>query len=210
MVLIGQPMKKLIAALALVVSVGPFAGAMEQVQPSRDLRVVADLPVWRRVTLGTLNTANAVREALERAHVHIGDSANEILGRPSFALSQTKIESDLVVVAVSDLGFDDSGAPLGDVYARARQLGLELCPAEVAPYLRLQYLQQPVGETLQIAMGPVTTYNGDPVDLAVADGGEGLLLVGGEARTDRIAAGAVHFVFVRPRRPIVSGGPDLR
>jgi hypothetical protein len=203
-------MKRLIAAVAIVMSLGSLVGAMAQVQPSRDVHLIADLPVWRRVTLGTLNNANAIRAALERAHVHIGDSANEILGRPSFALSQAKIESDLVVVAVSDLGFGDKGAPLADVYARAHQLGLELCPAEVAPYLRLQYLQQPVGEILQIAMAPVTTYGGDPVDLAVADGGEGLLLVGGEARSDRVATGAVQFVFVRPRRPIVSGGAELR
>jgi hypothetical protein len=173
-------------------------------------RIASDLPIWKRVTLGTLNSVNDIRDALEAAHVHIGDAANEVLGRPAFTFSQTKIESDLVVVAVTDLGFGEAGAPLGDVYTRAEQLGLALCPAEVGPYLRLQYLQQPVGEILQIAMNPVTTYGGAPVDLAVADGGEGLLLVGGEARSDRVINGNVHFVFVRPRRSIVSAGPELR
>jgi hypothetical protein len=203
-------MARLITALVLIMILGQSEGAQAQAEPSRNVRLVSNLSVWKRVTLGTFNSANAIREALETAHVHIGDSANEILGRPSFALSRTKIESDLVVVAVSDLGFGDNGASLADVYARAGQLGLELCPAEVAPYLRLQYLQQPVGEILQIAMTPLTTYQGEPVDLAVADGGEGLLLVGGEARFDRVASGTVHFVFVRPHRPLVSGGPDLR
>jgi hypothetical protein len=178
--------------------------------PLVDVRAMSDLPIWKRVTLGTLNGMNAVREALENAHVHIGDSANEALGRPAFALSQTRTESDLVVVAVADLGFGEAGASLADVYTRAKQFGLELCPAEVAPYLRLQYLQQPVGEFLQIAMSPVSTYEGAKVDLAVADGGEGLLLVGGEARPDRVANGAVRFVFVRPRKAIVSAGSDMR
>jgi len=186
------------------------ATARHQPAPSLVVGIAADLPIWKRVTLGTFKSANAIREALDREHVHIGDSANEALGRPAFAFTSAKVELDLVVVAVTDLGFGAAGAPRADIYARAAQLGLELCPAEVAPYLRLQYLQQPVGEILQIAMQPVATYGGDPVDLAVADGGEGLLLVGGEAFSDRLASGAVRFVFVRPRRAIVSTRPDLR
>jgi hypothetical protein len=206
-------MGQLAFVVALVVTFCQFDGAWAQVpspSPASKARVAFDLPTWKRVTLGTLTGANAIREALEAAHVHIGDAANEVLGRPAFTFSQRKVESDLVVVAVTDLGFGEAGASVADVYTRAKQLGLALCPAEVAPYLRLQYLQQPVGEILQIAMYPVTTYEGAPVDVAVADGGEGLLLVGGEARSDRIVNGTVHFVFVRPRRAIVSAGPDLR
>lgn len=195
-------------AVAIVIGAGlcGLASASAQGEPAREAlrgtRNVADLPVWKHVTLGTFNSVNAVRAALETAHVHVGDTANEVLGRPGFAWSHTKIESDLVVVAVADLGFGEGGASLAQIYTRALRLGLELCPAEVAPYLRLQYLQQPVGEILQIAMSPVATYHGDPVDLAVADGGEGLLLVGGEGRSDRVASGAVRFVFVRPRQVV--------
>jgi hypothetical protein len=206
-------MGQLAFVAALVVALCRFDNAWAQVtssSPASNARVASDLPIWKRVTLGTLNSANAIRDALEAAHVHIGDAANEVLGRPTFTFSQRKIESDLVVVAVTDLGFGEAGASVADVYTRAKQLGLALCPAEVAPYLRLQYLQQPVGEILQIAMNPVTTYEGAPVDLAVADGGEGLLLVGGEAPSDRVVSGTVHFVFVRPRRAIISAGPDLR
>lgn len=190
-----------------------LASAWAQGEPTREsprgTRNIADLPIWKHISLGTFNGVNAMRAALETAHVHIGDSANEVLGRPAFTWSHTKIESDLVVVAVADLGFGERGASLAQIYARALQLGLELCPAEVAPYLRLQYLQQPVGEILQIAMSPVATYHGDPVDLAVADGGEGLLLVGGEGHSDRIASGAVRFVFVRPRH-VVLEPPDAQ
>jgi hypothetical protein len=202
-------------AVAIVIGAAycGLAGAWAQGQPVREappgMHNIADLPIWKHITLGTLNDVNAMREALETAHVHIGDSANEVLGRPAFAWSHSKIESDLVVVAVADLGFGERGASLAQIYARAVRLGLELCPAEVAPYLRLQYLQQPVGEILQIAMSPVATYHGEPVDLAVADGGEGLLLVGGEGRSDRIASGAVRFVFVRPRQ-VVSEPSDAQ
>jgi hypothetical protein len=202
-------------AVAIVIGAAycGLAGAWAQGQPVRDAppgtHNIADLPIWKHITLGTFNDVNAMREALETAHVHIGDSANEVLGRPAFTWSHSKIESDLVVVAVADLGFGERGASLAQIYARAVRLGLELCPAEVAPYLRLQYLQQPVGEILQIAMRPVATYHGEPVDLAVADGGEGLLLVGGEGRSDRIASGTVRFVFVRPRQ-VVSEPSDAQ
>jgi hypothetical protein len=203
---LAESMGRFAVAIVIGAAFCGLAGAWAQREPAREAprgtRNVADLPIWKHISLGSFNSVNAMRAALETAHVHIGDSANEILGRPAFAWSHTKIESDLVVVAVADLGFGERGASLAEIYTRALRLGLELCPAEVAPYLRLQYLQQPVGEILQIAMSPVATYYGDPVDLAVADGREGLLLIGGEGRSDRIANGAVRFVFVRPRQVV--------
>jgi hypothetical protein len=80
------------------------------------------------------------------------------------------------------------------------QLGLELCPAEVGPQLRLEYLNQPVGEFLHIAMRPVATYRGDLVDLTVANGGAGLILIGGDGSPELNLHSNVKFVFVRPQR----------
>ena len=61
----------------------------------------------------------------------------------------------MVVVSVAELGFKD-GATREQIYARAKELGLDLCPAEVGPQLRLQYKDQPNGEWLVIAMEPIT------------------------------------------------------
>jgi hypothetical protein len=148
-------------------------------------KTTADIAIWRTVTLGTYKTIDALRDALDAKRIHVGDRADEILGRPAFNLSKMRRDARLVVLAVSELGFEEEGASLAEIYARARQLGFELCPAEVAPQLRLQYLNQPLGEFLHIAMAPIAGYGGEPTDFTVANGGAGLIC----------------FVFIGPEAP---------
>jgi hypothetical protein len=159
----------------------------------------ADLPVWKRVTLGSYKGINALRKALDAARVRVGDSADEILGRPAFHFSPIRTDVDLVVLRVSELGFQDATS-LGDIYRRAGELGLELCPAEVAPLLRLQYVNQPMGEFLNVAMRPIAAYGGELIALSVANAGTGPLLLGGEGRSDLVMNWRAQFVFVRPAR----------
>jgi hypothetical protein len=168
------------------------------------------LQIWKTVTIGELKGVNAVRTAIETAPcpISMGDWADEILGRPAFPFSRVKIELDLVVATVSELGFGERGAALADIHARARAIGLELCPAEVGPILRLGYLDQPIGEFLHIAMRPVARYTGELVDFTLANGGAGLLLIGGDARPDVVIPGTVRFVFAKPRLDtVVSSKP---
>jgi hypothetical protein len=166
-------------------------------------KAVDDLPIFKRITLGTYKGVSTVRAALDSARMRIGDSADEILGRPAFTFSKTRMDVSLVVVTVADLGFERA-TPLAQVYQRVAQLGLELCPAEVAPLLRLSYLNQPLGEFLRVAMQPIATYGGEPVDLTLANGGTGLLLIGGEARPELVLQPSARFVFVRPDRIAMS------
>jgi hypothetical protein len=185
------------------------SGVVQDRSSSPAVAGINKFSIWRKATLGIFQSAAALREALDAAHVRIGDAANEILGRPGFSFGRRKIELDLVVVSVADLGFGGRGASLADVHARAAQLGLELCPAELAPNLRLQYLNQPIGESLQIAMKPEATYHGEPIALALTNGGEGLLLIGGDAHPDQIQSAPLRFVFVRPRGAVVSARRDV-
>ena len=190
-----------IALLGLVVAVST-SNALSEVEgtPSQAARVAAPaIPIWRGLTLGTYKGVNALRAALDAARVRVGDSADEILGRPGFPFSQTKTDVNLVVVSVAELGFDDSTS-LADIYRRAGELGLELCPAEAAPLLRLQYADQPMGEFLNVAMRPVETYGGQPIALSVANAGTGPLLLGGEAHPDFLLNRMAKLVFVRPAR----------
>jgi hypothetical protein len=154
------------------------------------------VPVWKMITVGTFATSFALRNALDAAGCGIGDSAEEILARPAFALSHTKTDVELIAVSAAELGFQTGTAPLADIYARAQKLGFGLAAAEVAPQLRLQYFDQPIGEFL-IGMEPIKTWKGEPVILTVANGGAGLILIGRDGSADAEIPVASRFLFVR-------------
>jgi hypothetical protein len=191
------------------------------VSPTQIAPIASETRVWKTITVGGSKGVNTVRQAMETAPcpVAIGDDADEILGRPSFPFIKQPVELDLVVLSVFELGFGDKDArndvelgasvevSLRDIYARAVSLGFELSPAEVGPALRLQYLDQPQGEFLQIAMDPVAKYTGELIRLSVARAGTGLLLLGGEGDPAATVPGAVRFVFVRPRPDTIVSGP---
>src|SRR4029434_2899441 len=110
--------------------------------------------------------------------------ADEILGRPAFPYARTKTGVELAVLSAADLGVEWDQSSLADVYERARQAGLELCPAEVGPQLRLDYRNQPLGEALDIAMQPVAKYSGDSTILTLVNWGTGLMLIGRDGRSE--------------------------
>jgi hypothetical protein len=180
-----------------------FAAEPEQTPPAP-----LETPIWKTITIGGSRGVNAIRLAMETAPclMLVGDNADEILGRPAFPYIKAPVELDLVVLSVFDLGFDDR-ASLQDIYARAVARGLELCPAEVGPALRLYYLDQSLGEFLHIAMRPVARYTGELVDFSVGNAGAGLLLIGGDGYPDVMVSGGERFVFVRPK-PIPQNDPS--
>lgn len=68
---------------------------------------------------------------------------------------------DLVYFSISELGFPN-GATLREIYDRVKKFGLELCPPQVGPELRLNYKDQLENEWLLIAMEPISDRDGDP------------------------------------------------
>jgi hypothetical protein len=154
------------------------------------------VPVWRTISTGTFANSFALLNALDAAGCCIGGSAEEILARPAFTVSTTKTNVELFAVSAAELGFQTSTVPLAEIYARARQSGFGPAAAEVAPQLRLQYLDQPMGEFL-IGMEPIKRWTGEPVILAVANGGAGLVLIGRDGSADAEIPVASRFLFVR-------------
>jgi hypothetical protein len=172
----------------------------------------AHLQIWRTITLGTYRGVDAYRDALDLARIKIGDSADEILGRPAFPYATSKTDVELAVLSAADLGVESDQSSLAEVYKRARQAGLELCPAEVGPQLRLDYRNQPLGEALDIAMEPVATYSGDPTILTLVNWGTGLLLIGRDGRPESMVFRKSRFVFALPtkgRLEALRGAPQI-
>src|SRR5262245_38613593 len=169
----------------------------------------AHLQIWRKITLGTYKGVDAYRDALDSAKIKIGVSADEILGRPAFPYAKMKADVELAVLSAAELGVESDESSLSDVYERARQAGLELCPAEVGPQLRLDYRNQPLGEALTIAMEPVSTYAGEPTILALVNFGTGLALIGADGRLDSMVPRARRFMFALPARERLEAGPSV-
>ncbi|HZP79303.1 MAG TPA: hypothetical protein VFB45_24430 [Pseudolabrys sp.] len=194
--------------------------------PGIGWKTADQVPVWKTIRLGGYGSVNALREALDsegcvpgglaagdRRRVvrtasrpthgpdcRLGESAAELIGRPAFHLSRAKDAVDLVILPATALGFAaGDSVPLETLYDRAEMLGFALCPAEIGALLRLQYLEQPSGEFLHVAMQPIATYLGEPTDFTVGNDNSGLLLLGGEARPDTAVPAVTRFVFVKPR-----------
>lgn len=111
-----------------------------------------EFPIWKTVKLGTCKTPGQYRAALSWANRSLTFEANEVLDEVSYR--EAEMDLDLVLLSVEELGFKIS-ASYREVCAKATELGLELCPAEVGPALCLQYNNQPAGERFCVAMKAV-------------------------------------------------------
>ena len=117
-----------------------------------------NFPIFLSIQLGTHSSINSLRASLSNCGHSIGDWANNILDKITLASTPTTL--NLVVVSNADLGFS-KGATFAETCAKAKEFGLDLCPAEVGPQLRIQYKNQPRGEWLIVAMEPITDSDGD-------------------------------------------------
>jgi hypothetical protein len=90
-----------------------------------------------------------------------------------FAQNPENIQT--VRLKVGDLGFA-SNPTTDQIYAKAQELGLELCPAEVGPYQRLKEIDQPMGDWYRIAMKQITDRDGRSCVFGLEHRGSGLWL----------------------------------
>ena len=112
-----------------------------------------EFKVWKTIKLGTFKNAADFYCALKKADCNTRYHGHSIFGT-GFTVSFEENEISLVRVSVEELGFKE-GATHESICRRAQALGLDLCPAEVGPQLRLQYKNQPKGQFLLIGMLPI-------------------------------------------------------
>ena len=115
-----------------------FAPNDEDAKDERDF--AADLTI----TLGTYRSGADLLEALIEEKCSISLWSRQALGNPNFPVAAEKITVDIVVVSMLEMGFAEGElATLDTIYDRAKQIGLEICPVEIAAQLRLQFRDQP-------------------------------------------------------------------
>lgn len=96
--------------------------------------------VNRSLEIGGIRKEELI-EKLKKSSVSMNDYAQQLLTDPSFPISETAEKVATVELAVKNLGYPD-GATTDIIYHKVKEIGLELCPLELAPHLRLTYLDQ--------------------------------------------------------------------
>jgi hypothetical protein len=158
-----------------------------------------DVAVWKTIKLGTHKTAADLKAAITSSDCRIADWADNLMKQAAFTLAAEETEVDLVVKSVADLGFTPA-TPYRTICVKAQVLGLALCPSEVGPQLRLQYLDQPKGEWLRVAMDPITGSGGSLGIFDVGRDGNGRWLDWSYGRPGSEWDPDYRFVFVLPRK----------
>lgn len=93
------------------------------------------------VLVGGCSRGELVRRLTE-ADIRLNEHAETLLADGVFDGVTEPYRIELSFLTVAELGFPE-GARLDDCVAAARAVGLRRCAVEVAPYLRLAYLNQP-------------------------------------------------------------------
>jgi hypothetical protein len=140
-------------------------------------------------TIPALDSPHKAQETLDKENIYTSDWGRGILQKTEF--SKESKEYDLVRFSVAQLGFLN-GATTEEIYKKAKDLGLELCPAEVGPLLRLQ---SKIKDWTLIAMEQITDRDGDPRLFYLHSSGDQLRLDGGIAGSVRQWSSDRQFVF---------------
>ncbi|PYZ97011.1 helicase [Alteribacter lacisalsi] len=101
--------------------------------------------ITRTIELGGLSKHQLLQRLRERA-IFINEYGEMLITDEKFTTSETKYCIETVEISVGSLGFPN-GANTAEIFERAKVLGLYLCPLELGPYLRLEYIEQPEGNT---------------------------------------------------------------
>lgn len=103
----------------------------------------------------TGKSGKELEKELKAKNINISDYAHDMLEKLN---ASTPEHLDLVQLTVNDLGFPN-GATTDEIYKRAEKLGLELCPQDTGPNLRLQ---NSTPDYMIIAMKQITDRDDHP------------------------------------------------
>lgn len=149
--------------------------------------------VTRTVAVGGLTKSELLREFQKRS-ISMNAQARRLFADARFTESGVRYSLETVELRVGDLGFSD-GATSAEIFERAGEVGLGLCPLEAGAYLRLQYREQPKGGRIIIASPGPPEGTGAPNGFYLRRLDGGLWLRGYTASADYVWGAEERFVF---------------
>jgi hypothetical protein len=158
----------------------------------------SDFPVYLALEVGG-GSKRALVQALDQDGCYVGQCAQEMIARASFAPAEGPGTIKLARVQLRALGFTE-WVGWSDVLKAAAKVGAQKLPAEAAARLRLELSDQQPGDHFWILMDPIIGPDGEPYVfyLASHDDGERRLL-------GRYVSASRRFF---PHREIVFGLPE--
>jgi hypothetical protein len=135
-------------------------------KPEREDEDVAVYPdcrtVARTVRVGGMSKSELLAE-LQSNGIQLNEYARNLFAHSEFTTSPVTSRIATVELAVANLGYV-RGAAISRIHERAAELGLTLCPLELGPHLRLQFLDQPEGHLGH----PASKHRAPPGSITVA------------------------------------------
>lgn len=144
-------------------------------------------------------------DLLVDAEVSLNGYARALFDDPKFTTEPSPRLVRVTTVSLPDIGLHHGGT-FAEIVAAAAEQRLMLCPLEVAPHLRLSYLDQPVGPYLTVASPEPHPGTESPNGFYLRHCGDGLWLRGYEAGDENVFSPEFSdYVFMQPE-DIAAGG----
>ena len=156
--------------------------------------------IWKTITIGNISRDKFI-PTLKEHGMNVSDWSADMMKQDAFTVVDKEEQINLVNISVADLGFDQA-TRYDAICQRAKERGLELCPPEVGPQLRLQYLDQPFGEWIRVAMEAIRDSDGDLLVFRVVRNDVGLWLYSYYGSPDDLWDPDDRFVFRARKQPL--------
>jgi len=101
----------------------------------------------KQVRIGGLSKRELLL-SLSKDAVRLNQAAEDLFQDERFQPTTKELDISIMVLSPAELGFRD-GANYPQIVARAQERGLQECPLELGPYLRLQYQEATQREPAQ-------------------------------------------------------------
>lgn len=151
--------------------------------------------IVRTVEAGGLTKAELLQQ-FQRHSISMNEYGKRLFEDAGWTPSVSPYSLETVELTVRQLGFPD-GTTWPELFERASQLGLSVCPVETGPFLRLQYRDQPQGFWITIASQKLSADPDFPNGFYLRRLEDGLWLRGYVASDDHVWDPDDHFVFCK-------------